>query len=526
MASLILTNQPQPDETPSEDETDVPEIDSAKEKKFRQVSLAKSFAAVTNDTLNAGQVSQRRKSILKSAALSRGRVTLVVAPMSLVGQWRDEMERSIPSMITMLYYGDSKADLVSRLEGGSVDIVITSYGTLVTEYKRLCDTNSQYIDRVAPLYAVDWLRVILDEAHQIKNKSTKNSRACRDLVARRRWCLTGTPIVNRLTDLYSLLRFLKVEPWGDFAFFNSFIAKPFMQKNPKALEIVQVVLESILIRREKKTKDKDGMPIVELPPKTTDIVRLSFTPLERKIYESVYERAYMQYQTLAAAGTISRNFTFIFSVLMRLRQAVCHPLLVLKGSKLAVTNDENQGEDGEQATSALGEAEQNVRQLVAAFQTGHDSTDTSQEKLSKEMIETLVREQEQDGEAECPFCFEEKSEMTVMPCKHWGCKTCITEHLQRSEDKGEESTVCPTCRSGPVTPANIVNVIRTRKHKLSDTIQGSQGGESDEDMPSSQPALYFRRNDFRSSTKLEALVEHLNQLRYEDPSFKGVIFVR
>lgn len=545
MASLILSNQPRPDEI-SSDEDDEDDEEGKSNPTPRQISLATSFAAASSAGLSPVDMAVRRKSMFKMATASRGRVTLVIAPMSLVGQWRDEMERSIPSMRSMLYYAETKGDLVSRLEGGSVDIVITSYGTLVTEYKRFLASNSstQAAVRAAPLYAVDWLRVILDEAHHIKNKATKNSRACRDLSARRRWCLTGTPIVNRLTDLFSLLRFLRVEPWGDFAFFNSFIAKPFMQKNPKALEIVQVVLESVLMRREKRMKDRDGRPIVELPSKTTNVIRLAFSPLERQIYESVYERAYMQYQTLAAAGTISRNFTFIFSVLMRLRQAVCHPLLVLKGAKKVPMSEKEHNSDNidetehDQKASILGEAEEKVKKLVAAFQAGADSIENSKDgasdKLSAEALEQLFGKQNADDneDSECPFCFEEKSELLAMPCKHWGCKSCIIDHLQRSEDKGEEEAVCPTCRRGPVTLGNTVSVVRTRRNRIAEIIQNSQElavpandpTEEDGDPPSSQPAVYFRNNDFRSSTKLEALVEHLNQLRYDDPTFKGVIF--
>jgi DNA repair protein RAD5 len=65
-----------------------------------------------------------------------------------------------------------------------------------------------------------WARVIVDEAHTIRNRVTRASKACTELLAARRWALTGTPIVNRLSDLYSLLRFLRVEPWGDYSFFK------------------------------------------------------------------------------------------------------------------------------------------------------------------------------------------------------------------------------------------------------------------------------------------------------------------
>lgn len=533
MASLILSNQPT--EAQLEEERQEADLQSQEQKqdqgaKYRQMSLATSFAAGSNP-LDV----DRKKAMLKTSA-SNGKVTLVVAPMSLIGQWRDELERAIPSMTSMLYYAESKGDLVGRLEGGSVDVVITSYGTLVTEYKRFLDSggsSSKYLTNNCPLYAVEWVRVILDEAHNIKNRATRNSRACCELVARRRWCLTGTPIVNRLTDLYSLLRFLRVEPWGDFSFFNSFISKPFAQKNPKAVEIVQVVLESVLMRREKKMKDKDGKSIVELPPKLTNVVRLKFSPLERQIYDSVYDRAYMQYQTLAAAGTISRNFSFIFSVLMRLRQAVCHPMLVLKGSKKVAKVEERKEHDTE---DALGDKEEELKRLIADYQAGLDRSDPDKqndvkgEALSIKALQELIEQQQGDGEEdfECPFCFEEKSEMCYLPCKHMGCRSCLVEHLQRCEEKDEEPA-CPTCRKGPVSPAQFVSAVRTRRRKNRIAEAAGVGSEDEQEGPppssqNSQPEVFFRRNDFRSSTKLEALVEHLNTLRYEDPNFKGVIF--
>lgn len=129
IASLIHSNRA-PEVDDAEDQSDDENRKGAERNgtngigSYRQTSLASAFAASSSKAEFASQA-QRRKAMLRSS-MPRGKATLVVAPMSLLSQWRDELERACGSELSvMLYYAESKGDLVGRLEGGAVDVVVT-----------------------------------------------------------------------------------------------------------------------------------------------------------------------------------------------------------------------------------------------------------------------------------------------------------------------------------------------------------------------------------------------------------------
>lgn len=141
--------------------------------------------------------------------------TLIVCPMSLLAQWRDECIRASNenTLKVEVYYGTSReSSLLNRLRswnGSAPDVLITTYGTVLSEW--LAEESTK--DTQSILYSVQFWRVILDEAHHIKNRLSKTSKACSALNAIRRWVVTGTPIQNKLEDLFALVHFLKHEPW-------------------------------------------------------------------------------------------------------------------------------------------------------------------------------------------------------------------------------------------------------------------------------------------------------------------------
>jgi DNA repair protein RAD5 len=211
----------------------------------------------------AGLMTQR----FSSAPPAAPRTTLVVAPMSLLSQWHSEAEKASKegTLRAMVYYGSDKLANLRAVccENGALapDVIITSYGVVLSEFSQLGNGARRATDSVGGLFSVRFFRVILDEAHNIKNRQSKTARACYEIAADHRWLLTGTPIVNRLEDLFSLVRFLKVEPWNNFSFWRTFITVPFESKNfVRALDVVQTVLEPLVLRRTKDMKTPDGEP--------------------------------------------------------------------------------------------------------------------------------------------------------------------------------------------------------------------------------------------------------------------------
>ena len=98
---------------------------------------------------------------------------------------------------------------------------------------------------------------------------------------------------------------------------SRFITLPFLARDPKAIEIVQVILESIILRREKNMRDGDGKRIVELPPKEDTIETLHFSTAEQKVYDSIYDTAKRNFDQLNAKGLVGKNYTHILAMLMR-----------------------------------------------------------------------------------------------------------------------------------------------------------------------------------------------------------------
>ncbi|KAI9764106.1 MAG: DNA helicase rad5 [Candelina submexicana] len=430
--------------------------------------------------------------------------TLVVAPMSLLAQWQSEAENaSKPGTLkTLVYYGNDKTANLQNLcceanAASAPNLIITSYGVVLSEFNQVAANNGNRGSH-GGLFSVEFFRVILDEGHHIKNRQSKTAKACYEISAEHRWVLTGTPIVNRLEDLFSLVRFLRVEPWNNFSFWKTFITVPFESKDfMKALDVVQTVLEPLVLRRTKDMKTPDGKALVPLPPKTIEIEEIELSKPEREVYDHIFTRAKRTFAANVEAGTLLKSYTTIFAQILRLRQSCCHPIL---------TRNKNIVADEEEAAAAADVAngladDMDLQELIERFASEEEEQDAN--KYGAHVLKQI----QDESSNECPICAEEPMiEPAVTGCWHSACKKCLLDYIEHQKDKGELPR-CFSCRE-PVNQRDIFEVI---KHDdLYDTSSGQR--------------ISLRRIGSNSSAKISALITHLKRLRRETPSLKSVVF--
>ncbi|KAI1351588.1 DNA repair protein rad-5 [Xylaria sp. FL0043] len=438
---------------------------------------------------------------------SAPKTTLVIAPMSLLAQWQSEAENASKegTLKSIVYYGNDKMDNLQALCCGpnfasAPDVIITSYGVVLSEYSYI---NSRPGGRESHkgLFSLNFFRIILDEAHTIKNRQSKTAKACYELTAEHRWVLTGTPIVNRLEDLFSLVRFLRVEPWNNFSFWRTFITAPFESKDfMRALDVVQTVLEPLVMRRTKDMKTPSGEPLVLLPPKSVEIVDVELSQAERAVYDYVFAKAKRTFSANIEKGTVMRAYTTIFAQILRLRQTCCHPTLVRNQD--IVTEEELAGAEADAAAGLSDDMD--LQSLIEQFTAA-----TGDEKDANAFGAHVLEQIRDEAVNECPICSEEPMiEQTVTGCWHSACKKCLQDYMKHHTDR-HETPRCFNCRK-PLNSRDIFEVVRH-----DDDISTFQ----------SSPKISLQRLGVNeSSSKVVLLMKHLRELRRGHPRMKSVVF--
>ncbi len=225
--------------------------------------------------------------------------SLVIAPTSVLQNWVEEARRFRPELSVCLYHGPQRA-----LEA-SADMTVTTHALLRLDEEALA--------------SVEWDTVVIDEAQAIRNPDTALARAAFGLRARFRLCLTGTPVENRLLDVWSQLRFLNPGFLGSRTDFEGRYEKPIAQGDREALDRLNLRLRPFVKRRLKK----EVAP--ELPPRTEITLRVELEASERAVYDAASAAA--RRDVVAQLGA-KVSVMKALELLLRLRQAACHPGLV------------------------------------------------------------------------------------------------------------------------------------------------------------------------------------------------------
>ncbi|PHZ07300.1 uncharacterized protein RHIMIDRAFT_277214 [Rhizopus microsporus ATCC 52813] len=439
--------------------------------------------SVNTDEMGMGKTIQTISLLLSD----KKKPSLVVAPTVAVMQWKREIETHTNNALSVhLFHGSKRTNKVEDLQ--KYDVVLSTYSVVEScfrrqEYgvKRMVRGKPALVKEKSVLHKVDWHRIILDEAHNIKDRACNTARAVFNLKANYRWSLTGTPLQNRVGELYSLIRFMQADPYAYYycmncpckqinwkfsnkkecdecghrpmnhmCWWNNEVLKP-IQSNGYigdgriAMEKLGLLLDRVMLRRTKVECADD----LGLPPRTVMVRRDIFSEEEEDIYRSLYSDVSRQFATYVEHDTVLNNYANIFELLTKMRQCADHPDLVTKKAS-------------------------DAQQLV------------------------------------CMLCNDPPEDAISAACKHVFCRECCIQYYSSFDDSEGEVPKCPSCF------ANFSVDLSQEPIQL----EGSSGTNGNY----SRTSIVNRINmdKWRSSTKIEALVEELSKLRREDKTIKSI----
>ena len=352
---------------------------------------------------------------------TKSKTTLIIAPVGVMSNWSGQIAHHIKpdhALRVFVYHGNNKKPMAAK-ELQEYDVVVTSYGTLATEYFPRGKKDPPPVPRPQGLFSVDWRRVILDEGHIIRNPQTKSALAALHLKAQSRWVLTGTPIINNLKDLFSLVRFIGLTGGLErLEIFNSVLIRPLNQGDVNASLLLQALMATICLRRKKEMKFVD----LKLPELSEYVHRIDFLDHEREKYEALQTEAKGLLHTVQRNQTHSNGkgqdtYRHLLEMLLRLRQVCNHWKLC-----------------GERVTSVLSALE--TSKVV-------DLTPENRKAL-QDMLQVSIESHE-----DCPICLEGLHNPVITACAHVFGSDCIERVIETQHR-------CPMCRAEPLELESLV----------------------------------------------------------------------
>ncbi|CAK57565.1 unnamed protein product (macronuclear) [Paramecium tetraurelia] len=291
------------------------------------------------------------------------------------------------------------------------------------------------------LFKLNYYRVILDEAHNIKTRSTLQTRSAISLQSQFRWCLTGTPMQNKHDDLFSLLQFLQVETFSEYFWWNTYINKE--ENEDDQQRILAQILQPIILRRTKNSQQFEGLQQV-----IENIHWVELDQKERMLYKKLLSGSQNLFKSFVK-NTSNQSYVHIFQIINKLRVACNHPQLALKDINLQQTPLEK------------------VLDKIDKFfmEKTHNGN-----KITEEYKQNLIENIKNGSITECLICTKSQiSVFSLSSCGHIYCKECFGETVVKLKN-------CPSCRT-KLTIQDLIDVV-VENENVFEELQSLQFGLS------------------------------------------------
>jgi len=274
------------------------------------------LGGILADDMGLGKTIQSIAMLLYRKNQKKSITSLVVCPTSVIGNWLDEFERFAPSMKIKLHHGKQRVESKKglRKQMRQIDVLLTTYSITRRD--------------VELLQEISWDGIILDEAQAIKNSTTKTHRAIVSLTSTYRFALTGTPIENNLSDLWSLFNFVTPGYLGTTSKFKDQFIKPITNGEEARLELLRSLISPFILRRYKN----DPSIIKDLPDKIEKKVLTLMTPEQVSLYHAITNSAL---EKLEDKQGIQKQ-GIILSTMTRLKQVCNHPANYLRDKNFKI----------------------------------------------------------------------------------------------------------------------------------------------------------------------------------------------
>lgn len=403
------------------------------------------------------------------------RATLIVCTPGLLIQWEQELEK---------HTEDGHLDAVlkhhaaTRVCGKAAvrvmeqqDVILTTYQEVLKSYPKLdvpedirdegelkAWWEKQWNKEKDILHKAQFYRVVLDESQAIKNRETQTSIACRALMARHRWTLSGTPIMNKVEELYPYFKFLRVPYTGSFSDFQDNYCKPGSDDCNSRLHCL---LDQIMCRRTLNDTIL-GAPIVKLPKHNQRSITIKFSPVEKAIYRWVFKKFVGILNKASAEGRLEKHPGLGLVAFLRLRQLCAHTFLVQEVLEELldlemIANLEDTYIDGATPEN------KNDRDLITALRRMIEAKPEVIEEAPEEpapvqsgklaakfgsYLKTLRANSnwaELKARIQCHSCGDPPESAIVTSCFHVYCEECLQGMAIKASAKDQDKTACLEC---------------------------------------------------------------------------------